>query len=358
MKRPLAFLLLLIALAWLLHFEQSYLTGGAVSEESAVCDNGICEVGEDNNGCPEDCPNPVCGNNVVEEKEECDGIDDSLCPELCQHDCSCPPAEQRNVTTVPYTYSFSYDELAPNEVFTINLGRPRVDIQGISVIASETIQNPKFVIVSSVSAPPDKPKGLAHAYFQVNMANLSQEQYVAHKEIFFRVPTDWIIENNVKTITLEKAGAVWETIGTEKLYQDMDYIYFSAKPKEFGLFATVSPPEPEKPKPVCGNGIVEENETAETCCADAGCLQNQSCISNQCRIVAICGNNICELSENANDCPADCAAVKFRPSTAPALVLMLAVLVTVAIFLMRKFPELYKKSVRVKEKHATPERWS
>jgi hypothetical protein len=39
---------------------------------------------------------------------------------------------------------------------------------------------------------------------------------------------------------------------------------------------------------VCGNGILEEGETATTCCLDAGCFGEQSCENNVC-IDPICG---------------------------------------------------------------------
>ena len=35
-------------------------------------------------------------------------------------------------------------------------------------------------------------------------------------------------------------------------------------------------------KPVCGNGIVEEGETMQTCCEDTGCLGEQTCQNHQC----------------------------------------------------------------------------
>ena len=38
------------------------------------------------------CPGPgqVCGNNIQEGTEQCDGTDDAACPGLCQTDCTCP----------------------------------------------------------------------------------------------------------------------------------------------------------------------------------------------------------------------------------------------------------------------------
>ena len=35
-------------------------------------------------------PPPVCGNDVEERGEDCDGTDDAACPGQCQVDCTCP----------------------------------------------------------------------------------------------------------------------------------------------------------------------------------------------------------------------------------------------------------------------------
>ncbi len=365
MKRPLAYLLLIIAIAWLLKFEQISMVGATTGQE-AVCSNRICEAGEDYNNCPVDCTQPVCGNNVVEKKcdnpdsllcEECDGIDDSLCPELCRADCKCPPQAYRDYTLLPYRYTFTYDEIKPNEVTTVNLGRPKVDIQSVSVITNKSLQNAQFVLDSNVSTPAYVPDGTVHSYFRVQMNNFSQEQYLTFIEIFFRVPTTWTIEHNIREVQLERADVqTWQPVKTQKLYQDLNYIYFSASPTKLGLFATVSPPLPPKPQPVCGNGILEEGETSDTCCSDAGCPENRSCISNQCKFVAICGNNLCEPTENATSCPMDCVAVQFRGASASALVLLFVALAAVAFFLSRKLPSLMPKKP-IARAHATPERW-
>lgn len=41
--------------------------------------------------CTCTCPGPgaVCGNNIREGTEQCDGTDDGACPGLCQADCTC-----------------------------------------------------------------------------------------------------------------------------------------------------------------------------------------------------------------------------------------------------------------------------
>jgi hypothetical protein len=66
-----------------------------------VCGNNIQESGEDCDGtddnacsglCQVDClcPAPVCGNNVRESGEQCDGTDDTSCPGQCSGSCACP----------------------------------------------------------------------------------------------------------------------------------------------------------------------------------------------------------------------------------------------------------------------------
>jgi SOS response regulatory protein OraA/RecX len=74
---------------------------------SSVCGNGKCDANETQDTCPADCGCPpnqelvgttckekteqpaVCGNDVAEFGEECDGTDDSSCMGLCTPDCAC-----------------------------------------------------------------------------------------------------------------------------------------------------------------------------------------------------------------------------------------------------------------------------
>ena len=61
--------------------------GGTEKVDSATRWKVVNASAED--GCP--VPLPVCGNNVREGTEECDGIDQSTCfPLLCLPDCTCP----------------------------------------------------------------------------------------------------------------------------------------------------------------------------------------------------------------------------------------------------------------------------
>lgn len=78
-------------------------TSTAFGGEPPVCGNDINESGEqcdgaDDAACPGacgadcSCPAPICGNDVVETGEECDGASASGCPTgTCTADCSCAP---------------------------------------------------------------------------------------------------------------------------------------------------------------------------------------------------------------------------------------------------------------------------
>jgi hypothetical protein len=67
----------------------------------AVCGNQIAEGteecdGTDDAACPGGCTNfcecvPACGNGLAEPGETCDGSDDALCVGRCLPDCTCPP---------------------------------------------------------------------------------------------------------------------------------------------------------------------------------------------------------------------------------------------------------------------------
>ncbi len=67
--------------------------------EGPVCGNNIREAGEacdgsDDSSCPGECLTDCvcpgeCGNNIVETGEQCDGTEDSLCPGVCTENCGC-----------------------------------------------------------------------------------------------------------------------------------------------------------------------------------------------------------------------------------------------------------------------------
>lgn len=64
--------------------------GDGVKNQNETCDGadatacqGLCQ-----GDCT--CPTPVCGNDVLESGEECDGTAPAICP-VCQADCTCAP---------------------------------------------------------------------------------------------------------------------------------------------------------------------------------------------------------------------------------------------------------------------------
>lgn len=77
----------------------------------------------------------------------------------------------------------------------------------------------------------------------------------------------------------------WGANGTGKSLQLYSGNWCEGNPTPGAANACTSQ-EPPKPQPVCGNGVLEEGETSDTCCADAGCPVNQSCISNKCKLIA------------------------------------------------------------------------
>jgi hypothetical protein len=72
------------------------------SDCAAVCGNNVREAAEvcdgtDDSACPGackgDCSCPTCGDGIVNQASEvCDGADDSACPGLCNATCGCPAA--------------------------------------------------------------------------------------------------------------------------------------------------------------------------------------------------------------------------------------------------------------------------
>jgi hypothetical protein len=76
-------------------------TASVFSGDPPVCGDDVREGaeecdGSDDSACPGQCtggcacPVPVCGDDVRAGLEECDGNDDSACPGRCGNDCTCP----------------------------------------------------------------------------------------------------------------------------------------------------------------------------------------------------------------------------------------------------------------------------
>ncbi|MFC2162042.1 hypothetical protein ACFLRF_00040 [Candidatus Altiarchaeota archaeon] len=57
-------------------------------------------------------------------------------------------------------------------------------------------------------------------------------------------------------------------------------------------------------EPACGNGVIEEGETSETCCKDVGCKGSKECVENKCT-GPVCGNDVLEGGETSQTCCKD-----------------------------------------------------
>ncbi len=92
--------------------------------ENRICkETGFSVTWEDANTSPNGCggglwktldgvyPESICGNNVKEGSEQCDGSDDSACPDHCQPDCTCQPPECSGICKA--NPCSSYNDCAP-----------------------------------------------------------------------------------------------------------------------------------------------------------------------------------------------------------------------------------------------------
>jgi hypothetical protein len=125
-----------------------------------VCGNNVAELGEDCDGtddraCPGlcqldcTCPPPDCGNNVVEQGEECDGTDDSACSGSCQPDCSCPAA-----CNTGDLFVWRAKVSRKRFVFTMELENDRGIYDGLDPRQQYTLEVTQGLNSASVNIPP------------------------------------------------------------------------------------------------------------------------------------------------------------------------------------------------------------
>jgi PGF-pre-PGF domain-containing protein len=350
--RPLQILLILILLLALVDFTVlGKFTSGAASINMSVNVTG--------NVTPMPAPAAAltsgCGNNIREDPEECDGADSLACFEHCMPDCKCPPwwsnfYEQSR-------HSYTYSKINAFDTKTININEMDTGFQAFTFYFNKTLENVRVVIDSNISQPGTyKPNGIAYQYFRIVLENMSQADSLQFRQVLFRVPVLWTTNNNAREISLQLWDDGWKKLDISKLNQDENYTYFSAAPYNIGEFAIVGyKPVIVVKNPICGNGIVENDENSATCCADAGCPKGLSCVSNVCKEVGFCGNNICESSETPQNCPADCAKKLFSPIIQVFLVMATIILVAIMIFFGQK---AFVKPGKIKKgAHVSPKRW-
>lgn len=292
-----------------------------------------CEINNDTacpGKCKYDCTCAYCGNNVIDEHEDCDGAFDFECPDQCQSNCKCPPASSR-VLTSKYRQSFFYDNIEQDENVTLNYTLTKQPLQSVVLKGRTYLEDVRVYLDANLTNPINAvaPSENIYQYFNVSVQNSSQILLLSAK-VFFKVSKTWYSGNNltINSTILYYYYNSWKGLTTVQAANDTNYTYFSAASPIPTLFAITAekPPAPVPVFPVCGNGIIESGETETTCCADTGCtLENETCINNRCTFTAHCGNKICEQTEDAKNCPADCSIlVLFFPQ-------FMALFVTIAL---------------------------
>ena len=187
-------------------------------------------------------------------------------------------------------------------------------MQKIVIKSKETITDVKFTVDANISLPGELlPAGMfVLAYSKIEFGNSSQKDSITRADFDFKVQKTWLNKTRLDAtrVRLNRYYNSWQAIPTTNLSEDLDYIYYTARSPGLSVFAISAeplPPPPQKPIPICGNGIIEENETSETCCADSGCTSSkEDCIKNKCEVVILCGNNACDSDEDYKSCPQDC----------------------------------------------------
>jgi hypothetical protein len=65
--------------------------GDGITQPGEECDNGFLNSDTTPDACRSDCTLPICGDNVQDSDEECDGTASLGCADACRVDCTCPP---------------------------------------------------------------------------------------------------------------------------------------------------------------------------------------------------------------------------------------------------------------------------
>ncbi|WP_239451127.1 TIGR04279 domain-containing protein [Methanosarcina horonobensis] len=92
------------------------------------------------------------------------------------------------------------------------------------------------------SLTPIGPKGAVYQYLNIWVGNggFANSENIENAVVGFKVSKEWITENyiNMDTITLQHFdGSQWESLKTEKVNEDDEYIYFEAETPGFSPFA-------------------------------------------------------------------------------------------------------------------------
>jgi len=320
---------------------------GATPHEDGICGNNISENDEECDGpdsiicdlCSEEnlneanyerclvksclpdctCASNVCGNLILEEDEECEYSADEACPDFCTSDCTCTQYAPSAIST-----SFFFTSIHEHETITEEFSSSKVPITKFSFTAGdikiETNEDEFVNHVSNVriSLEPNATAERAfkedyeiYQLFEIKHEGLEEEQ-IANATLYFRVSEKWFKEKNIDKFSIKLFRSVpsWQILQTQLTEEGSDYTYYKAQSPGLSVFLIGGKEQAVTPIPVlapdCGNGVVEPGEDSGNCCIDTGCANDLTCVSNKCKLVVLCGNNVCEQTETLINCPQDC----------------------------------------------------
>ena len=224
-------LVILLANTFVQTFKKPALTGRVF--DLAKCGNYVIDtdIGE---ACS------VCGNDQVDDEEECDGVFDLACPGLCQSNCKCPPAKSRALTN-PSRFTFYYDKISPGETAELKIPYQKYNLQKIVIKSKETITDVKFTVDANISLPGELlPAGMfVLAYSKIEFGNSSQKDSITRADFDFKVQKTWLNKTRLDAtrVRLNRYYNGWQAIPTTNLSEDLDYIYYTARSPGLSVFA-------------------------------------------------------------------------------------------------------------------------
>jgi len=311
------------------------------------------------NSCNPDCTckQSYCGNHILERGEQCEMGNDTACPNLCRFDCTCKEFAPSAIGT-----SFSYTALRENQTVTEEFTSANVPITKLSFTIQPKIEyevkgqenpinfvpNAKISILSDVAT---STRNFTFNYFiyqkfEIKLENL-EDQFIANATIGFRIPDSWFKDNKIDStsVRLFRAAPSWVSLPTQLSKEESGYKFYTAESPGLSVFVVggqeAAPAPTTERAAVCGNGILESGENVGNCCADAGCPNNLTCVSNSCKLVILCGNGVCEQTEDVLNCAQDCTRqALFSPN---ALVVLILLIVTAGLAYLSIKPKGVRK---------------
>ena len=180
------------------------------------------------------------------------------------------------VISLPQETSITIAEIPAGESRTVNISKDVFSLRRINLTASNLLTNIQIFIQETESKPDyveDVPisseKGKTYKYVEITSKNINDGN-VSNVEYTFRVPVEWISDNNIdpsKVLFKRYENGTWNNIDTQMENSDSEYYYYKAISPGLSVYAVtgeyklaeVSPPTNVTPTAPS----VEENVTKE-----------------------------------------------------------------------------------------------